>query len=60
MFRIILGIQVEASCLATFSLLNTDVADSLTIEHVVSPRMSFFYNWPLLISLEGWSLQAVI
>ena len=41
-FRIFFGIQVESACLAVCSLLNTDVTDSLMLEHVVSPTILFF------------------
>ena len=53
-FRIILGIQVEATCLAVFSLLNTYVIDSLMMEHVVSPTMLLFCNRLLLTFLGGF------
>ena len=40
--RIILGIQIESVYLVVYSLLNTDVTDSLMLEHVVSPTILFF------------------
>ena len=35
-FRIILGVHIESSCLSVCSLLNTYITDSLMMEHVGS------------------------
>ena len=51
-FKIILGIQIESSCLAGFSLLNIYITDSLMMEQMVCLKLLFILSLTIVNTLR--------